>query len=99
MTTLVTGATGHLGANLVRALVERGERVRALVRPTTDRRAIDGLNVEVAVGDLKDASSLEAAVEGCERLYHVAALVSLRAVDRGALPWQANVENVDLWLE
>jgi dihydroflavonol-4-reductase len=73
MITLVTGATGFVGSHLVRQLVERGDRVRALVRPTSSLRALDGLGVEVARGDLRDAASVRDAVRGVRRVFHVAA--------------------------
>lgn len=73
MTTLVTGATGFLGRHVARLLVERGEQVRVLARPTSDRRALGGLNVEVAAGDLRNAQSLATAFQGVRRVYHVAA--------------------------
>jgi hopanoid-associated sugar epimerase len=82
VTTLVTGASGHIGNNLVRALLERGERVRVLLREGSNNRAVDGLPVERAFGDLRDRRSLEAAVDGCERLYHLAAYLSIRNGDR-----------------
>lgn len=82
MTTLVTGATGHLGANLVRALLARGERVRAFIRGQSDAAALEGLDVERAYGDLRDRRSLRDALEGVERLYHTAAFVSIRDGDR-----------------
>lgn len=82
MTTLVTGATGHIGNNLVRALLERGEKVRVLLRRTSPTRAIEGLDVERAYGDLRDERSLEKAVDGCERIYHTAAMISIRDADR-----------------
>jgi dihydroflavonol-4-reductase len=70
---LVTGATGFVGANVVRALLERGADVRVLVRPTSDRRNLADLPLEVAVGDLRDAESTRRAVQGCRRVFHVAA--------------------------
>src|SRR5258705_11929786 len=71
--TLVTGATGHLGANLVRRLLHEGECVRVLLRPHHDTRAVDGLDVECAPGDIRDRASLDAAMEGCARVFHCAA--------------------------
>lgn len=90
MTTLVTSATGHLGANLVRALLRRGERVRVMLRSGTSTAPVEGLDVERVHGDLRDGRSLRQAVEGCDRVYHTAALVSLRSRDRGAL-FETNV--------
>lgn len=74
--TLVTGATGHLGANLVRRLLEDGEAVRVLLRPGSPADAVDGLDVERVHGDLRDPSAVENAVKGCDRVYHAAAIVS-----------------------
>jgi nucleoside-diphosphate-sugar epimerase len=74
--TLVTGATGHLGANLVRRLLADGETLRVLMRPDRDNGALDGLDVERVYGDLRERESVSAAVRGCGRVYHCAALVS-----------------------
>ena len=71
MHVLVTGATGFLGAHVARALVRRGERVRALVRPETDPRAVEALGAEVVRGDLLDEPSLHAACHGAEALVHL----------------------------
>ncbi len=90
MTTLVTGATGHIGNNLVRALLARGERVRVLVRGGSSLKPLEGLDVERVEGDLRDAPSLERAVSGSEGVYHVAAMVSIRSGDRKTL-WDVNV--------
>lgn len=81
MTTLVTGATGFLGSAVVRALLDRGESVRVLVRPNNNRRNIDGLDVELTEGDLNDSESLRKAVRGCQALYHTAADYRLWARD------------------
>lgn len=75
-TILVTGATGHLGANLVRRLLADGEAVRVLMRAGRDNGAVDGLDVERVYGDLRDAEAISAAVRGCRHVYHCAALVS-----------------------
>jgi dihydroflavonol-4-reductase len=77
MTALVTGATGFVGANIVRALLNAGEAVRVLVRRESSTRNIDGLPVEVAYGDLRDTTSLQEALDGCDTLYHAAAHYSL----------------------
>src|SRR6185503_21347723 len=58
MKTFVTGASGHVGANLVRALLDRGVEVKALVRPGVENVALDGLDLERAEGDLRDPDSL-----------------------------------------
>jgi len=76
MTVLLTGASGHVGANLLRLLLSRGEEVRVLVRASTKPAAFEGLGVTFATGDLRDAPSVRAAVRGCELVYHCAAKVS-----------------------
>ena len=73
MTILVTGASGFVGSAVVRQLLARGERVRVLVRPASDRRNVSRLAVELVEGDLRQASTLAAACAGCSALYHVAA--------------------------
>jgi dihydroflavonol-4-reductase len=91
VTTLVTGATGFVGAAVVRRLLARGETVRVLTRPASDRRNIDDLPVEIALGDLLAPDSLPAALSGCRSLYHVAADYRLWAPKPEAM-YQANVE-------
>jgi dihydroflavonol-4-reductase len=81
MKTLVTGGTGFVGANVVRLLLQRGIEVRALVRPRSDTRNLDSLDVELVAGDLRDRVSLEAALEGCDAVYHVAAMYALWTSD------------------
>ena len=73
MTTLVTGAAGFLGSHVTRQLVTRGESVRVLMRPASNNRAISDLSLEYVTGDLRDASSLERAMKGVKRVFHVAA--------------------------
>jgi nucleoside-diphosphate-sugar epimerase len=90
---LVTGATGHLGANLLRRLLADGEAVRVLLQPGVGTQAVDGLDVERVEADLRDASAVERALRGCESAYHCAAIVSTvdgNAAHRSAI-FQTNV--------
>jgi dihydroflavonol-4-reductase len=73
MTTLVTGAAGFLGSHVARQLVARGDDVRVLVRASSSNRAISDLSLEYVTGDLRDAASLERAMNGVQRAFHVAA--------------------------
>lgn len=73
---VVTGATGHLGANLVRRLLEEGEQVRVMMRAERDNGALDGLDVDRVFADLRDGEAVSNALRGCARVYHCAALVS-----------------------
>lgn len=74
--TMVTGATGHLGANLVRQLVTAGQQVRVLLHPQHDNSAMDGIAVEKTWADIRDLAATRAAVAGCTVVYHCAAMVS-----------------------
>lgn len=70
---LVTGATGFIGSHVARMLVERGDRVRVLVRRSSRIDNLEGLDVEPVIGDLRDTESLTSALTGCRALFHVAA--------------------------
>ena len=71
--TLVTGAAGFLGSHLTRQLVARGADVRVLLRPSSSNRAIADLSLEYMTGDLRDEPSLDRALAGVQRVFHVAA--------------------------
>ncbi len=71
--TFVTGATGFVGSHVARQLLQRGDRVRLLARNSSRKSNIEGLGCELVIGDLKDAMSLPRCVQGCRRVYHVAA--------------------------
>ena len=75
-TVLVTGAPGHLGANLVRRLLDDGYPIRVLLREGSDGAALEGLAVERVFGDLRDFPATRTAVAGCGRIYHCAAKLS-----------------------
>jgi dihydroflavonol-4-reductase len=85
MVSLVTGATGFVGTALVRRLLAEGAAVRVLARPRANRRLLEGLPVEIAVGDLTDPRTLDRAVEGCEAVFHLAADYRLWARDPQAI--------------
>lgn len=73
MKVFLTGATGFLGSHVARVLSEQGAGLRLLVRPTSNLRNLEGLKAETAVGDLRDAGSLQKAMAGCDTVFHVAA--------------------------
>ncbi len=81
MATLVTGGTGFLGSHITRKLVQRGERVRILLRKTSRTSNINGIDAEMAYGDVLDIDSIKEALKGCETLYHVAGFVSSKKAD------------------
>ena len=81
MPTLVTGAAGFLGSHIARQLVARGETVRVLLRPSSQNRAIADLPLEYVTGDLRDTESLDRALKGVTRVFHVAADYRLWAKD------------------
>ncbi|GKS65997.1 dihydroflavonol-4-reductase [Nitrospira sp.] len=81
MKALVTGATGFVGAAVVRALLNSGVDVRVIARPGSDPSNLRSVQVEQVLGDLRDRASLREALTGCRHLYHVAAHYALWAQD------------------
>jgi len=90
MTSLVTGAAGFVGSHVVRALLARGEKVRALVRPTGDLRGLGEMAVEIITGDVRDPRPVARAVAGCDMVYHLAARYSSQPGDAAEL-YEVNV--------
>ncbi|MGJ3648366.1 hopanoid-associated sugar epimerase [Sphingomonas sp. GlSt437] len=78
---LVTGASGFVGSAVARALIGRGAKVRLLVRATSDRTNLAGLDAELAEGDIRDQASVERAAAGARYLFHVAADYRIWAPD------------------
>jgi len=98
MKTLVTGSTGFLGSAILRELLDDGREVKLLVRKDADTANIDGLDVEIAYGDLRDPESLQSALNGCNILYHAAAYYSLWDRDQ-QLIYDINLEGTRKILE
>ena len=91
----VTGGAGHLGANLVRQLLESGWNVRCLIHK--DSRALEGLTIEKVSGDLSNASLLSNQMEGCDAVFHLAAYVAVEDVDLAQMK-KINVEGTqNMW--
>lgn len=91
MKMLITGASGFVGSAVLRQLLSCGHEMRALVRPDSDLRNLAKLEVEIAVGDLRNPASLDQALAGCRALFHVAADYRLW-VPRSAEMYETNVE-------
>ena len=88
---LVTGAAGHIGNVLVRELLEDGQQVRALVLPGEDITALKGLDVEFVEGNVLDPQSLDNAMHGIEKVFHLAGIISIMP-GQGGLIRRVNVD-------
>jgi dihydroflavonol-4-reductase len=101
MKALVTGATGFIGSHVVRALLDAGWQVRALVRLPdrgTLRRAELPVQVERMAGDVRDPQAVKQAVNAVDAVFHVAALYELWTPDPQVL-YEVNVEGTRTVLE
>ncbi|MBI3173807.1 MAG: SDR family oxidoreductase [Chloroflexi bacterium] len=74
---LVTGATGHIGNVLVRELLARGEKVRALIPPNESREPLKGLDVEMVEGDVLDLDAVFESLRGVKGIFHLAGIISI----------------------
>jgi dihydroflavonol-4-reductase len=98
MNVLVTGGTGFIGASLSAALARRGYQVRVLRRSSSSVEALAELPIEYVVGDLLDPETVARAVDGCDVVFHVAALVSYWRSKPDAI-YRTNVEGTRLVME
>ncbi len=88
---LVTGATGHIGNVLIRELVARGEKVRALILPGERCDSLSGLPIEMVVGNILDPDTLDRWMKGVKLVYHLAGIISILPGDE-KLMYRVNVE-------
>lgn len=99
MKILVTGGSGYIGSAVVRELLtEKKNKVKVLVRPTDDLRNLDGLGVELVHGDITDYHSVLAALDGCDRVFHLAAIYAIWLPDPRLMYW-VNVQGTKTVLE
>ena len=96
MKVLVLGASGQLGANLVRALLGKGHQVRVLTRPTSQTFTLEGLNLETVTGDLAEIDSLKRACQGIEVVYQTASYYPLETIPVAIAKQQALTETHNL---
>ncbi len=74
---VVTGATGHIGNTLIRVLSAKREKVRVVIPPREDTSPLEGLQVDLTEGDVRNIDSLIRAFEGCDIVYHLAGIISI----------------------
>src|ERR1700720_4972989 len=98
MLAFVTGATGFLGSHVARVLAAQGAALRLLVRASSDLRNLQGLNAETVSGDLRDSSSLEKGMSGCDTVFHVAADYRLWVRDPAEM-YRSNVDGTKAILD
>ena len=91
MKALVTGASGFVGSAVLRHLVNAGHEVRVLLRPTSDRRNIEGVACEPILGDVTDMASIRTAAAGCDAVFNVAADYRMWVTDHDEM-YRANID-------
>jgi dihydroflavonol-4-reductase len=91
---LVTGASGFVGSAVARLAIERGFKVRVLVRATSPRKNVESLDAEIVVGDMRDEASMRTALKDCRYLFHVAADYRIWAPDPSEIE-RANLDGTE----
>src|SRR5439155_4590684 len=98
MLAFVTGATGFLGSHVARVLAEHGADLRLLVRQNSNLKNIQNLKADLVTGDLRDPTSIEKGIAGCDVVFHVAADYRLWVRDPSEM-YRSNVEGTRAILE
>ncbi len=98
MKILVTGASGYIGSAVVRELLNGRDKVKALVREDGGLSNLEGLEVELVYGDITDFHSVKAALKGCDRVFHLAAIYAIWLPDPKMMYW-VNVQGTKNVLE
>jgi dihydroflavonol-4-reductase len=91
MKCFITGASGFIGSNLVHELIAKKHQVKALIRPESDLRGLEGVQADFVKGDLSDRAFLRREMEGCDWCFHCAASYHLWLPDYKPM-YIANVE-------
>ncbi len=95
---LVTGASGFIGSAVVRRLLARGQKVRCYVEPGAKLDNLRGLDVDIVTGDVNDRDAIARALDGCDRLFHLAAIYAIWMRDNRKM-YEVNVDGTKtvLW--
>jgi dihydroflavonol-4-reductase len=96
--TLVTGGTGFLGSHVVRMLAQRGDQLRLLVRRGSSVDHLSELEIERAGGDVTDRRAVRKALDGVDRVFHLAGTTSMRSGSQGAV-FELNVKGTRVVME
>jgi dihydroflavonol-4-reductase len=96
--TLVTGGTGFVGSHVVRALAERGDELRLLVRKSSRLGHLEGVDFERRTGDVANRSAVRRAMKDADRVFHIAGVTSMRPRDRQRV-FEVNVGGTRVVLE
>lgn len=92
MKVAVTGANGHLGANLCRQLLDQGYKINALIH--NEKEALYGLDINLFSGDVTDYATLKEVFRGCEIVFHLAAKISIHSTDKAKI-FSVNVKGTE----
>ncbi len=87
MKILVTGGSGYIGSAVVRELLNGKDKIKVLARKSDDLRNLEGLDVELAYGDITDFHSIIDALKGCDRMFHLAAIYAIWLPDPKMMNW------------